>query len=189
MSIVKNDTASPAFALWITGLPASGKSVLASAVVRELHSRGVEPVVLESDQLRKIFSEHPTYDERDREYFYMSLAFVGQILVEHGMPVIFDATANRRSYRRRARQAISRFVEVFVDSPLEVCVRRDPKGIYRRAQQDKANQVPGMGSDYEVPENPDIVIRGDRDNPEESAQRVIDLLVRKGFLAGLAKVP
>jgi len=133
-----------AFAVWVTGLPASGKSTLAAELARQLRSSGIKVAVLESDALRKMFSVQPRYDEQDREYFYGALAFIGRVLTEHGISVIFDATANRRAYRNRARQQIARFIEVFVDCPLETCIQRDPKGIYRKAREGQATHVPGL---------------------------------------------
>ena len=171
-----------AFAIWITGVPASGKSTLASALAKQLRELGVNVTVLESDALRTLFSKTPRYDEQDREYFYGSLAFIGRVLVEHGISVIFDATANRRRYRDRARQQIPQFIEVFVECPLEICVQRDPKGIHRQAREGEASHVPGVQIAYEPPRNSDISIRGDRDNPEDAAHRVIDVLVRKSYL-------
>ena len=118
----------------------------------------------------------------DRDYFYAALAFIGQTLTEHGISVIFDATANRRSYRERARQRIPRFMEVFVECPLETCIERDPKGIYRKAREGKASNVPGVQAAYEPPQNPGFVVHGDRDSPEVAAQRFIDVLARDGLL-------
>src|SRR5262245_25786541 len=106
------------FAVWITGLPASGKSVLTAALVKRLNERGVQSVVLESDALRKMFSSDSRYDDQDREYFYGSIAFIGKVLTDHGLAVIFDATANKRAYRDRARREIAQFLEVYVDTPL-----------------------------------------------------------------------
>ena len=171
-----------AFAIWITGLPASGKSTLAAALAKQLGALGVNVTVLESDALRTLFSRTPRYDEQDREYFYGSLAFIGRVLVEHGISVIFDATASRRRYRDRARQLIPRFIEVFVECPLEVCVQRDPKGIYRQAREGEASHVPGVQSAYEAPRSPDIRIHGEHGNPEDASRRVVDLLVRKSYL-------
>src|SRR5438128_752427 len=91
-------------------------------------------------------------------------------------PPMTSTTANRRSYRDRARQRIARFIEVLVDSSLEVCIQRDPKGIYRKARQGQATHVPGMQAICEPPEKPDIIIRGDHDDPEEAARRTMDLL-------------
>ena len=182
--------AQTAFAVWVTGLPASGKSTLVAELALQIRELGIEVTVLESDALRKVFSGQPSYDERDREYFYGSLAFIGRVLTEHGISVIFDATANRRSYRDRARKQIPRFIEVFVDCPLETCIQRDPKGIYRKAREGKASHVPGVQAADEPPESPDIVIHGDQDDPKEAARRVVDLLAGKGFLGRwLRKIP
>ena len=169
------------FAVWITGLPASGKSTVAAALAGELRRLNVDATILESDALRKILSQTPQYDDQEREYFYSSLAFIGRVLTEHGISVIFDATANRRSYRERARQQIPKFVEVFIDCPLDVCIRRDPKGIYRKAQQGEAAHVPGLQTRYEAPQNADLVIRGDQADPEQAAKRIIDLLLLRGY--------
>jgi adenylylsulfate kinase len=104
-----------AFAVWITGLPASGKSTIATALAAQLASRGVDVAVLESDALRKVFAaDH--FDASGRDTFYRQMTFVGLLMVNHGVPVIFDATANRRAYRDRARREISRFLEVYVDT-------------------------------------------------------------------------
>jgi adenylylsulfate kinase len=178
---VTSDTRKP-FAIWITGLPAAGKSVVTAALVRQLKERGVPTAVLESDALRKFFSEQPRYDDQDREYFYGALAFIGKVLTEHGINVVFDATANKRSYRDRARREISHFYEVFIDSPLEVCIQRDPKGIYRRAQKGTAQFVPGVQAEYEAPTTPDLVIHGDRESPENAATRIISMLDAHGML-------
>ena len=155
---------------------------MTAALAEELTGLSVEFAVLESDALRKLVPTAATYDERDREYFYGSMVFIGQVLTEHGISVIFDATANRQSYRDRARQRISRFVEVFVDSPLDVCIKRDPKGIYRMAPQGKANRVPGVWAPYEPPDKPDLVIDGDQENPKDAAHRIVDLLAAKDWL-------
>ena len=175
MNIVQPEVR-PAFAIWITGLPASGKSTVAAALVKHLRDLNIEVAVLESDAMRKVFSANPQYDDQDRDYFYASLAFIGHVLTEHGISVIFDATANRRSYRERARQQIPQLIEVFVDCPLDVCIRRDPKSIYRKAQQGAAQHVPGIQTRYEPPLNPALVVRGDQDDPEEAARRIVELL-------------
>jgi len=141
----------------------------------------VQTTVLESDVLRKVFSERPQYDEQDREYFYGSMAFIGKVLTEHGIAVIFDATANKRSYRERARRQIPRFAEIYIDTPLDVCIQRDPKGIYRRAQAGEAQHVPGLQDEYEPPMNPEIVIHGEKENPEDAATRIVSMLDARGM--------
>lgn len=170
------------FAVWITGLPGSGKSTVAAAVVRELSARGRRVAVLESDALRPIFTPDPRYTEEERDMFYGAVAHVGWLLTENGVSVIFDATGNRRAYRDRARTAIPRFVEVYVDCPLDVCIGRDPKGIYRRAREGATTTVPGLQAAYEPPNHPEVIVRGDRDAPETAARRVVAKLVEKGYL-------
>ncbi len=170
------------FAVWITGLPASGKSTLAAALEAELSGRGVNLSVLESDALRLILTPDPRYDEREREVFYGAMAHIGQLLVRHGVSVIFDATANRRAWRDRAKRQIPRFIEVYVACPLAVCETRDPKGIYRRSRDGSARNVPGIDAAYEPPEAPDLVVNGDRETPADAARRVVAALLEKGYL-------
>ncbi len=171
-----------AFAVWITGLPASGKSTLAAALARALAGLGIDAAVLESDALRKVFTPKPRFDDEERDVFYASLVHVGRLLTGHGVPVIFDATANRRAYRDRARKAIPKFVEVHVACPLAVCVARDPKGIYRRASRGEADRVPGLQADYEPPLAPEVEVRGDLEPAEEAASRVVAALRERGYL-------
>ena len=143
-----------AFAIWVTGLPASGKSTLVAGLKTQLAARGIDVAVLESDVLRTILTPDPSYDDQERLTFYRQMVFIGTLLTEHGIPTIFDATANRRSYRDEARKRIPRFLEVYVDSPLETCIARDPKGIYGKAQQGSAESVPGIQAAYEAPKIP-----------------------------------
>lgn len=173
-----------AFAIWITGLPASGKSTLTRALTDELRGEGVDIAVLESDALRQALTPHPHYDEAERETFYRQMVFIGALLTRHGVPVIFDATANLRRYREPARREIPRFLEIFVDSPLEICMARDPKGIYASGAKGASSSVPGLQSPYEPPEHPDLVVRGDRESSRDAAARVMALLRDKGYLAG-----
>jgi adenylylsulfate kinase len=171
-----------AFAVWVTGLPASGKSTLVAAVVARLAARGLDVAVLESDVLRKIFAGQPNYDQEGRDAFYRQMIYVGTLLTEHGVPVIFDATANRRCYRDQARERIPRFLEVYMDCPLEICMARDPKGTYRQALEGTASTVPGLQAVYEPPGNPDLIVRSDKEDPAAAAERVIQTLAGKGYL-------
>lgn len=170
------------FAIWITGLPASGKSTVAAKLVAQLLDRGVDVALLESDELRKILTPHPRYDPEERDTFYRQMVYVGALLTQHRVPVLFDATGSRRVYRRWARQQIPKFVEVYVQCPLAICVARDPKGIYRQAREGRAETVPGLQAEYEAPEKPEVVVHGDRDTPGEAAGRVIRKLAELGYV-------
>jgi len=169
------------FAIWITGIPASGKSSLTRELVKKLSNRGISVVALESDEMRTILTPVPTYDEKERDAFYRSLAQIGGLITRSGIPVIFDATANKRVYRDYARSLIPRFVEVYVMCPLEICMKRDPKGIYGRAVKGMINTVPGVQAMYEPPRNPDITLDG-RNPPEASADAVLDALQRLSLI-------
>jgi adenylyl-sulfate kinase len=164
---------SRSFALWITGLPASGKSTLARALRREFARHGVTVEILESDTLRRILTPQAAYDERERDSIYAAMTHMGKLLVEHGVPVLFDATANLRRYRDRARAAVPRFFEVFVHCPIELCEARDPKGLYKRARGGKLDFLPGVQAPYEPPERPDFVVRSDRESPEAASRRIL----------------
>ena len=172
----------PAFAVWITGLPASGKSTVARAFAAELAGKGIRAAVLESDVVRREITPRPKYDDAERDAFYATLACLARTLVLHGVPVIVDATANRRAYRDRARETIPRFFEVYVRCPLAVCQARDPKGIYRRGAEGTAKNVPGVSAPYEPPLTPEVVVDGERDDPVTAARRIVAALEGKMFL-------
>jgi adenylylsulfate kinase-like enzyme len=161
------------FALWLTGHSGAGKSAIARELVRRLHERGVEVSALESDVMRTQLTPFPRYDEADRDFFYGCLAKIGIALVEEGRAVVLDATANRRAYRDAARERIARFAEVFVDTPLDVCVARDPKGLYRH----------GMKIPYEPPLAPELRVSGDGCTPRESAAAIVSFLERRGWIS------
>lgn len=171
-----------AFAVWITGLPASGKSTLARAVADRLARQGMRVQVLESDALRKVLTPQPTYSEQERDQFYASLAYIGTLLVRNGVSVVFDATAPKRFHREGARRQIPRFLEVFVRCPLEVCIRRDPKGIYRKGQSGETATVPGLQVPYEEPEQPDVTVDGSALDAEAAAQEVMEALRERKWL-------
>jgi adenylylsulfate kinase len=171
-----------AFAVWLTGLPASGKTTVARALAAELAGKGIGAAVLESDAVRREITPNAGYGEAERDAFYGTLAYLARVLVLHGVPVIVDATANRRAYRDRARKAIPRFLEVHVRCPLAVCQARDPKGIYRRGAEGTAQNVPGVSAPYEPPLLPEGIVDGERDDPGTAARHIVSVLEKKGFL-------
>jgi adenylylsulfate kinase len=173
------------FAVWLTGLSGSGKSAIARELVARLHARGVEAAVLESDVMRTQLTPFAGYGAAERDFFYAALAHLGAYLVREGRPVVFDATANRRAYRDAARATIARFAEVYVDTPLEVCAARDPKGLYRAAREGSSATLPGLQAAYEPPPAPELVLHGDRGTPAAAAGVVSDWLAARGWLEAL----
>ena len=148
--------------MWITGLPASGKSTVAAALASELRARSVAVEVLESDVLRRVFTPHPRYDEAERDAFYGQIAYLGAVLARHGMAVIFDATANRRAISRPGAAT---------DPALPGSVRGyAAQGVHAPRSQGnlsrRGDAVPGLQAAYEPPLHPDLVIHGDQEAPD-----------------------
>jgi adenylylsulfate kinase len=173
------------WAIWITGLPGSGKSALARAAARLLRDEG-EPVrVLELDEIRAVLTPRPTYGDAERDVVYRALACMATLLTEVGVPVIIDATAHRRRWRELARAAIPRFAEVQLVCPLEVCREREegrpvghaPRHIYAHAGEPGAT-VPGVDVPYEMALEPELVIDTSEEPVDEAAARVADLARR-----------
>ncbi|HEU4686373.1 MAG TPA: adenylyl-sulfate kinase [Nitrospira sp.] len=163
-------------AVWITGLPASGKSTITRMLKPRLEELNLVVEVLESDALRQVLTPDPTYSESERDLFYRAMAYMGSRLVAHGVTVIFDATASKRAYRDFARSLIPRFIEVSLECPLELCMRRDYKGTYRRGQRGETSTVPGLQVPYERPINPELRIDTTTVSPPEAALKVVALI-------------
>lgn len=174
----------PAFALWLTGLPASGKSSIAAELRPRLEALGLRVEVLESDDVRRLLTPTPTYSSEERDLFYRALAFTGARLAAHGVTVIFDATATRRAYRELGRGMIERFMEIAVECPLEVCMARDRKGTYAKGRAGRTATVPGLQTPYEPPETPDLRIDSTTTTSTDAAIRIVSALRDKGWLTG-----
>lgn len=158
-------------AIWITGLPGSGKSTVTDAF-KKAHP---EFIVLRMDELRKVVTPEPTYSDFEREIVYRALVYLAKTLTELGHDVIIDATGNLRRWRELARQLIPRFVEVYLRCPIELCIQREkqrletheaPKDIYKKGA--AGWPVPGMVVPYEEPLNPEIVIDSDKTSIEDT---------------------
>lgn len=166
----------PAFGIWMTGLPASGKSTIVKALRPQLEACGLTVDVLESDEVRRLLTPRATYSSEERDLFYRALAFAGQRLVAHGVTVVFDATASRQVYRDFARAMIPRFIEVAVECPIEVCMKRDRKGTYDKGLRGSSSTVPGLQTPYESPTHPELRIDTTNVSAHEAAQQICDLI-------------
>lgn len=164
------------FAIWLTGLPASGKTTLARGLADALERSCLRVQVLDSDHLRRVLTPEPTYTRKERDWFYRVMVFLGQLLAQNGVNVIFAATASRQSYRDEARAAFDRFAEVYVRCSLETCMARDEKGTYQKALEGEATTVPGLQVPYQVPEHPEVTVDTEAQTPAEGVQVVLDRL-------------
>jgi adenylylsulfate kinase len=179
------------WAVWITGLPGSGKTAVAQRTRSVLEARGISTVkVLELDEIRKFITPKPTYSEEEREIVYAALVYMAKLLVDSSTPVIIDATANRRRYRDRARAVIPKFAEVYLTCPLETCMARErkrkaehaPSAIYQKAEEEEAT-VPGVNVPYEAPLQPEVLVDSERMSVEESAEKVVAFILER-FVSG-----
>lgn len=172
---------------WITGLPGSGKSVIAQALLRRLEQQGISAQLVSVDMLRKVVTPKPTYSEEERDMVYASIVFVSKLLTQNGVNVIIDATANRQRYRDHARKQVPRFIEAYVRCPLQICIEREtrrgktfmaPRDIYKKAFTGKSTTVPGIGVPYEQPQNPEVTVDSDKQSPEECAEKIYKTITR-----------
>src|SRR6266567_332593 len=173
------------WAIWVTGPPGSGKTVIARGVADLLHARGVGVRVLELDAIRTRLVPQPEYSEAEREVVYRALGYMAARLAEADVPVIVDATAHRRRWRDLARAAIERFAEVQLLCPFDVCRERDraraggpaPPGIYARAGR-TGMTVPGVDVPYEPALTPELAVDTTRDDVVAAAVAVAALAER-----------
>jgi adenylylsulfate kinase len=168
--------------IWITGRPASGKSVLARAAADALRQEGRPVRVIETDEVRKVLTPAPGYSADERDAVYRAVGFMAATLAEAGVPVIVDGTAHRRAWRDAVRALVPCFAEVQLVCPLEVCQAREARraaqrgqpGIYAGAGKLGA-VVPGVDVPYEDALAPELVIDTARETPATAAARIVDL--------------
>lgn len=172
--------------VWITGLPGSGKSTIARALVKKLQKRRLHAQILSSDMLRRVITPKPTYSKAERDVVYNAVVFVAELLTQNGVNVIIDATGNRRRYRDHARKKIPRFLEAYTRCPLDVCIKREtgrkklfhaPKEVYQKAFTGKSSTVPGVGASYEDPMDPEVIVDSDRLSRDECAQKILNIIM------------
>ncbi len=175
--------------VWFTGLSASGKSTVANLVDVRLAEIGVHSYVLDGDNIRHALNKDLGFSPEDRTENIRRIGEVGRLFTQAG---IVNLTAFISPYREdrdmnRAVQGEGDFVEVYVNSPLEVCERRDPKGLYARARAGEIKNFTGIAESapYEAPESPELELRTDLESPEESADIVIAYLKKHGYLDGV----
>jgi adenylylsulfate kinase len=150
--------------VWITGLPSSGKSLLARRLCERLTGAGRPPILLDGDDIRHALAPSPGYGDADRDAFYLTLAQLAALFAGQGHIAVVAATTHRASFRERARHLFPRLVEVFVDVDIFECHRRDAKGLYAAVDEGRASEVPGADLPYEIPSAPDAVARGGMDS-------------------------
>jgi adenylyl-sulfate kinase len=164
------------FTLWFTGLPSSGKSTLARQVEEILLERGMNVEVLDGDEVRENLSKGLGFSKEDRDINIRRIGFVAKLLSRNGAVAITAAISPYRELRDEMRRAIGRFVEVYVQCPIEVLTERDVKGLYKKALAGEIKHFTGVDDPYEAPAKAEIVIESDKESVEESVAKIITTL-------------
>jgi sulfate adenylyltransferase len=171
-------------AVWFTGLSGAGKSTTAEVLIALLLERGRQATLLDGDIVRTHLSKGLGFSREDRDTNILRIGFVASEIVRHGGMAVCAAISPYRSTRDTVRGMVGaeRFVEVFVDAPLEVCEQRDSKGLYAKARRGELTQFTGIDDPYEAPRDPEIALDAVADTPVENARRILDFLEARGFV-------
>ena len=159
--------------VWFTGLSSAGKTTISEAVRGQLRARGHRVEWLDGDVVRQHLSSDLGFSKEDRDENIRRIGLVAEALTRNGVIVLVSAISPYREMREAVRRRIGDFLEVWVNAPLEVCERRDGKGLYRRARAGELKHVTGIDDPYEAPATPEVECRTDDETPAESAARVL----------------
>jgi adenylyl-sulfate kinase len=171
------------FTLWLTGLPRAGKSTVAGVVAGRLRALGLERIeVLDGDEVREGLCRDLGFSRSDRDENIHRITYVSKVLTRNGVVVIVAAISPYREGRERAREEIQSFVEIWCKAPVEACAARDYKGLYEKAMRGEIDNLTGVNDPYEEPEDADLVLQTDSETPEQSAERVMELLREKQLI-------
>ena len=165
--------------IWFTGLSGSGKSTLANQLEVELHKQGMRTYLLDGDNIRQGLNKDLGFTDADRVENIRRISEVAKLMMDAGLIVITAFISPFKQEREMAKQLIGEenFIEIFVDTPIEICEERDPKGLYKKARQGKLPNFSGISSPYEEPENPDITIDGSGEKSKKSElKKIIELI-------------
>ena len=170
--------------LWFTGLSGSGKSTIANAVEVKLNELHKHTYLLDGDNIRMGLNKGLTFSDEDRIENIRRIGEVSKLFVDAGTIVLTAFISPFQKERDAVRELVeeNEFIEVFIDTPLEVCESRDPKGLYQKARKGEIPNFTGISSPYEAPKKPEIHIVNDDIAIEEVTQKIIDYLTIKGFL-------
>lgn len=164
--------------VWITGLSGSGKTTICNAVHTELLARGIRVEMLDGDIIRKHLSRDLGFSKAERDENIRRIGFVAHLLTRNGVVALVSAISPYRAIRDEIRATMGRFLEVFVNAPLEVCERRDPKGLYKRARAGEFPGFTGIDDPYEPPLSPEVECRTDLESEKESVDKVLMAILK-----------
>ena len=170
------------FTLWFTGLPCSGKSTIADAVAKELREKGLKAERLDTDIIRRHLWRELGYSKEDRDENIRRVTFLAKLLTRNGIAVLASFVSPYRELRAHARKEIGDFVEVYVKCPLEVCMERDTRGMYKKALAGEIENFTGISDPYEEPLDAEVMIESDKEPLRESVAKVTAKLKELGYV-------
>lgn len=170
------------FTLWFTGLPCSGKSAVADKVAEILQEKGLKVERLDGDIVRQSLTRDLGFSKKDRDENIRRVTFVAKLLTRNGVAVLTSFISPYRKIRDEAREKIGNFIEVYAKCPLDVCMERDLKGMYKKAIKGEIKEFTGISDPYEEPLNPEILLETDKETLDESASKVVQKLNDLGYL-------
>ena len=170
-------------AVWFTGFSGAGKSTIATALTKELKSNGYGLEVLDGDEIRENLTKGLGFSKEDRDTNIRRIGFVAKLLVRNDVIVLVPVISPYRAIRDEMREAIGNFVEVFVNAPIEVCEKRDVKGLYQKVRAGEIKQFTGISDPYEPPLNPEVECRTDLEELEESVGKIMSKLRDSGYIS------
>lgn len=171
------------FVIWLTGIPGSGKTTLARRLKAFLKEKGLCVEHLDGDEIRPWLSPEAGFSREDRIRHLRRVAFVSHLLARNGVVVIASFVSPYRETREVARRLNEgRFIEVYVKCPVEVAIKRDPKGLYKKALKGEIKNMTGIQDVFEEPENPEVTVETHKESVEESLNKIIEFLKKKGFI-------
>lgn len=170
------------FTLWFTGLSGAGKSTIAHILEKKLKEKGLKAEILDGDIVRTHLSKGLGFTKEDRDANIRRIGYVASLLSRNGVIAITAAISPYREIRDEVREMHENFIEVYAKCPLDVLEKRDVKGLYKKARAGEIPQFTGISDPYEEPQNPEIIVETDKDNPEDSANKILKWLREKGYL-------
>jgi len=170
------------YTIWFTGLPCCGKTTIANQVAVLLKKKGYLVEQLDGDVIRQNFSSDLSFSKKDRDENIKRATFLAKMLSRNNVVVLASFVSPYRKQRRKARKEIKNFVEVYVRCPVKICMKRDVKGMYKKALEGKIQHFTGVDDPYEEPEHPELIVDTDIESLDESVEKVIKKIQELGFL-------